>query len=433
MNSIFSYFNLGNEVEDFEKIHATIEKDLVFKGTNLWILVFAIMVASVGLNMNSTAVIIGAMLISPLMGPINGIGYGIATYNFPLFRRALKNLGFAVGVSLLTSTLYFTLSPVSSADTEILARTSPTIYDVLIALFGGMAGILAIGSKQKGNVIPGVAIATALMPPLCTAGYGLATAQLVFFAGAFYLFLINTVFIAISSVIISRILKFPHFNIMDEKRKKRVHRLVSLVIFLTVVPSIYLGYDLVRNERFVEKAGQFVKTMSSFQGSYLLKDEIRPNQKKVILTFGGNELTETGKSAIKQQAVAMGLEEQQIEIRQGFSFSELSAGMKETDQLRSELNRLRTELTKKDGLSDSLKQINLQGLTLVTELQSLYPQVTKCTFSESRQYTANDSAGVPVTLVVIGLKQPIAAKERDRVEEWLKARTKAKKLIVFYD
>jgi uncharacterized membrane protein len=338
-----------------------------------------------------------------------------------------------VGVSLVTSTLYFTLSPVSSADTEILARTSPTIYDVLIALFGGMAGILAIGSKQKGNVIPGVAIATALMPPLCTAGYGLATAQLIFFAGAFYLFLINTVFIAISSVIISRILKFPHYNIMDEKRKKRVHRLVSLVIFLTVVPSIYLGYDLVRNERFVEKASQFVKTMSSFQGSYLLKDEIRPNQKKVILTFGGNELSETGKMAIKHQAVTMGLEEHQIEIRQGFSFTELSAGMKETDQLRSELNRLRTELSKKDNLSDSLKQINLQGMTLVTELKSLFPQVTKVSFSETRQYAANDSTGVPVTLVVIGLNKPLVGKDRARVEEWLKTRTKAKDLIVFYE
>jgi hypothetical protein len=183
----------------------------------------------------------------------------------------------------------------------------------------------------------------------------------------------------------------------------------------------------------VEKAGHFVKTMSSFEGSYLLKDEIRPNQKKVILTFGGNELSEAGKSAIKQQAVIMGLEEQQIEIRQGFSFSELSAGMKETDQLRSELNRLHTELSKKNDLSDSLKQINLQGLTLVTELQSLFPQVTKCTFSKSRQYAANDSVGVPVTLVVIGLSQPLAGKERARAEEWLKTRTKAKNLIVFYE
>lgn len=166
--------NLDSDIDDYEKIHAAIEKDIIFKGTNLWILAFAIIVASVGLNMNSTAVIIGAMLISPLMGPINGMGYSLATYNFPLFRKAVRNFTFAVIASLAASTLYFTVSPVSTAHSELLARTSPTIYDVLIALFGGMAGIVAISSKNKGNVIPGVAIATALMPPLCTAGYGLA-------------------------------------------------------------------------------------------------------------------------------------------------------------------------------------------------------------------------------------------------------------------
>ncbi|HPB85618.1 MAG TPA: DUF389 domain-containing protein, partial [Paludibacteraceae bacterium] len=162
-------------MESFDSIHAEIEKGIVFKGTNLWILMCAILVASVGLNMNSTAVIIGAMLISPLMGPINGMGYSIATYDMNMLKQAVRNFSFAVIVSLLTSTFYFLITPVSTAHSELLARTSPTIYDVLIAFFGGLAGILAISSKLKGNVIPGVAIATALMPPLCTAGYGLAT------------------------------------------------------------------------------------------------------------------------------------------------------------------------------------------------------------------------------------------------------------------
>jgi uncharacterized hydrophobic protein (TIGR00271 family) len=162
---IIQALNLQPELDDYERIHETIQKDVVFKGTNLWILVFAILVASVGLNMNSTAVIIGAMLISPLMGPINGMGYSIATYNFDLLRKSIKNFSFAVIASLIASTLYFTISPISTAHSELLARTSPTIYDVLIALFGGLAGIVAISSKNKGNVIPGVAIATALMPP----------------------------------------------------------------------------------------------------------------------------------------------------------------------------------------------------------------------------------------------------------------------------
>lgn len=217
---IFHYLNLDQDLDDFELIHATIEKDVVFKGTNLWILVFAIIIASVGLNMNSTAVIIGAMLISPLMGPINGMGYSLATFDFPLFRTAIKNFSFAVIAGLLASTTYFAISPVSDAHSELLARTSPTIYDVLIAFFGGTAGIVAITSKHKGNVIPGVAIATALMPPLCTAGYGLATAQFNYFFGAFYLFTINTVFIALSSVAIAQILKFPITTLVNPEQKK---------------------------------------------------------------------------------------------------------------------------------------------------------------------------------------------------------------------
>ena len=258
---VLSYFNLESEVDDFDKIHQNIEKDIIFKGTNLWILMFAIIIASVGLNMNSTAVIIGAMLISPLMGPINGMGYSIATYNFPLFRKAIKNFTFAVIASLIASTAYFAISPISTAHSELLARTSPTIYDVLIALFGGLAGIVAISSRHKGNVIPGVAIATALMPPLCTAGYGLASGQFYYFFGAFYLFTINTVFIAISSIIISQILKFPIRTIVDVNQKKNVTRWTSFIIILVLIPSIYFGYDLVKNEKFIENATKYVNSI----------------------------------------------------------------------------------------------------------------------------------------------------------------------------
>jgi len=224
IKKFLEYTNLESDRTKFDEIHQSIEKDIEFRGTNLWILFFAILVASVGLNMNSTAVIIGAMLISPLMGPINGMGYSLATYDFHLFRRAVKNFTFAVIAGLLASTLYFSVSPISTAYSELLARTSPTIYDVLIALFGGMAGIIAISAKNKGNVIPGVAIATALMPPLCTAGYGISTKQVNFFFGAIYLFTINTVFIALSSVIMSKVLKFPIRTIIEPIHKKKVNR-----------------------------------------------------------------------------------------------------------------------------------------------------------------------------------------------------------------
>ena len=215
--NLFDHFKLNTEKEDYQTVIGNIEKDVVFKGTNLWLLVFAIFIASLGLNVNSTAVIIGAMLVSPLMGPIMGLGLGMAINDLALLKKSLFNYLLAAGVGLATSTIYFLLSPLDEAHSEILARTSPNIYDVLIALFGGFAGILATSSKQKGNVIPGVAIATALMPPLCTAGFGLATLNIDFFFGAFYLFLINTVFIALATLVTTRFLNFPYKHLPEKE------------------------------------------------------------------------------------------------------------------------------------------------------------------------------------------------------------------------
>ena len=197
--SLFVYerFNISHEQEDNFATISSIERGVEFKGINVWTLIFAIFVASIGLNVNSTAVIIGAMLISPLMGPIMGLGLSVGIYDFALLKRSLKNLSIAVVISVLTSAIYFMISPLSEAQSELLARTTPTIYDVFIALFGGFAGIVAGAGKEKGNAIPGVAIATALMPPLCTAGYGLATGNIYFFVGAFYLFFINAVMISV--------------------------------------------------------------------------------------------------------------------------------------------------------------------------------------------------------------------------------------------
>lgn len=192
-------FNLSHDQEShFETIRA-IEKGVVYKGINVWTLIFAIFIASVGLNVNSTAVIIGAMLISPLMGPIMGLGLSVGRYDFALLKKSLMNLLVAVVISVTTSTIYFLVSPLNIAQSELLSRTTPTIYDVLIALFGGLAGIVASATKEKGNVIPGVAIATALMPPLCTAGFSIATGNILYFIGSFYLFFINAVMISFAT------------------------------------------------------------------------------------------------------------------------------------------------------------------------------------------------------------------------------------------
>ena len=221
-----------------------------FKGSNLWVLIFAIFIASLGLNVNSTAVIIGAMLISPLMGPIMGIGLGLGINDFELIKKAFRNLAIATVFGILTSTFYFLISPLNEARSELLARTTPTIYDVLIAFFGGMAGIVASSTRLKGNVIPGVAIATALMPPLCTAGFGLASGNFSYFFGAFYLYVINSVFIAFATTLGVKLMHFSKKSFVDKVREKKVQQLVYTILFLTVVPSVYIKYNIVRTNIF---------------------------------------------------------------------------------------------------------------------------------------------------------------------------------------
>lgn len=429
---ILNYFRLHGELEDFNKIHESIEKDVVFKGTNLWILVFAIVVASVGLNMNSTAVIIGAMLISPLMGPINGIGYSLATYNFPLFRKAVKNLTFAIGTSLAASSAYFFISPVSTAHSELLARTSPTIYDVLIALFGGLAGIVASSTKQKGNVIPGVAIATALMPPLCTAGYGLATGQLLYLFGALYLFTINAVFIALSSLVICQILNFPIRTIVDNAQKKRVTHWTTVVIILTVVPSIYFGYGLVQKEKFMENSNRFIDAVTVFEGNYLLRHDLDPVRKSIRLVYVGNSITEEHKLKIKELAKDYALSNVDLTIEEGLSKSEKGKGG-EDELLKNEIGRLGLLLQSKEKEIDSLSSIRLKGQKILTEIKSLYPQIRSCNYSESQGYSELGADSLNIPIVVFGINSALKASDKEKIVLWLKNRLEVEAIKVFFE
>lgn len=432
LRKILHLLNLDSELEDFEKIHETIEKDTIFRGTNLWILVFAIVVASVGLNVNSTAVIIGAMLISPLMGPINGMGYSIATYNYPLLRRAVKNFTFAVLASLAASTAYFAISPLSTAHSELLARTSPTIYDVMIALFGGLAGIVAISSKKKGNVIPGVAIATALMPPLCTAGYGLATAQINFFFGAIYLFTINTVFIAIASVAFSQIFKFPIRTVVDEVKKKKITRLTSVVIVVIIVPSIYFGYQLVQKEKFTENASKYINDVSSADGNYLMKSEIKAEDKSITLVYVGNTITSKEKKSIIQRARNFNLEDAKIIIEQGFSYNDIKSEMTEKEQLKSEIGRLRQLLVEKERQKDSLSKRVFIAKALYRELKSFYPEITACSYADAGVF--NDTLEKPnfIKIVYLSVQRDFKPVEKHKIESWIKARLNSSNTTIIF-
>lgn len=427
------FFSLESELENQDSVYEEIKKGIVFKGTNLWILIFAIIVASVGLNMNSTAVIIGAMLISPLMGPINGMGYSIATYDFDLFRKSVKNFSFAILASLVASTLYFVLSPVSTAHSELLARTSPTIYDVLIALFGGLAGIVAISSKQKGNVIPGVAIATALMPPLCTAGYGLATRQFDFFFGAFYLFTINTIFIAIASVWISQILKFPIRTIVDEGKKKRIDRTITLVITIVLLPSIFFGYKLVKQERFSQNANSYVSNISVFEGQYLLKNKIDVNANKITLIYGGTGLSEQQKNAIIQKSKDFNIEEAEITIEQGLTFNNMDNANIELFSLKEQNIILNNLLSKKNSELDSIVSHQKFGQSIFNEIKTIYPQITGCIYSESASFSDTLQSKLPIPVIILSFKSSLRDADKQKIRSWLVQRLKNNTVKVYYE
>lgn len=433
LNKIFQFLRLTHEKEDNTLIHETIERGVVFRGTNVWILVFAILIASVGLNMNSTAVIIGAMLISPLMGPINGIGYSVATYNFPLLRKSLKNFGYSALAGLVTSTLYFALSPISTEHAEILARTSPTIFDVLIALFGGLAGIVAISSKNKGNVIPGVAIATALIPPLCTAGYGISIGNWSYFLGALYLFTINTVFIALSAMIVSQILKLPKQTHLLSKEIKNKNIAIIIVISVTVLPSFYLGYTLVAKEKFQSKATSFINKVSIWEGNFLLDKEIDAKNKTIDLVYGGNEFDNRAVDRLKEKANDLGLTDVKINVKQGLKIKDYESILNKNNrdsQLTAEINQLQNELLKNKNRIDSLSMIPATGDMLLREIKSLVPDIESCSYSLSKEYDMLSETPKDVTLVFFSSKKEIPKEDQLKIRNWLENRLHTKSIIL---
>lgn len=323
------YFSILQDLDSIENITESVNRGIKFRGTNLMVLVFAIFIASLGLNINSTSVVIGAMLISPLMGPIIGIGFSATTYKLDLLKESIKNYLFATIVSLITSTIYFLLTPIDDAQTELLARTSPNIYDVLIALFGGFAGIAAITSKNRGNILPGVAIATALMPPLCTAGYGIATMQLSFSLGALYLYFINTVFIILSSYLY---LKFTDFPIQENNQNPnliRTNRIIFWISIITIIPSIYLGYDLVNKNRFTRNANQYIINEFNLTNTLVVKKNINASKQTIQLYLAGAKIDSTKILTLIEKKSNYNLLNAIIEINQGATFEVNRASLNE--------------------------------------------------------------------------------------------------------
>ena len=317
------YFNALPDKAEEAKTIEQISSGVTFHGANLWVLVFAVFIASLGLNVNSTAVIIGAMLISPLMGPIVGMGLGIGISDLALLKRSIKNYLVATGISVLTATLYFLITPLTEAQSELLARTSPTLYDVLIALCGGAAGILALSTRGSGNVIPGVAIATALMPPLCTAGYGLAMGEPSFFFGAFYLYFINTVFITLTTFVGVRMLRFKQKQFIDAARMVTVKRYIIGIVVLTMLPAAYMTVQIIRQSVLENNSNRFVRNELAFKGTQIISQQFDTKHKTLNIVAVGKIISKEEIAKAEKMLESYNLEDYKLHIIQGLQSDSL--------------------------------------------------------------------------------------------------------------
>lgn len=432
-------FDLEEGKEDELETIDYISKNVEFKGANLWILIFAIFVASIGLNVNSTAVIIGAMLISPLMGPIMGIGLAAGINDFELLKLSFRNLAVAVFISILTSTLYFYITPIHDAQSELLARTEPTVWDVLIALFGGLAGIIAGSRKEKSNAIPGVAIATALMPPLCTAGYGLATGNLLYFFGAFYLFFINSVFISLSTYLIVRFMKYPKKQFLDPKREKRVQTYITVVTLLTIIPSIWLAYGIVKKSIWEEQARRFVNVEFQFPKAQVLSAEFKYLPEKTIeVRLIGENITEEEKTQLENKLGSFGLEKTILQIIQNGSATDMT--MLRNDILKDLYERNEALIQDKDQkirlLESEISQdasIRSLSFQITKEAKINHPNLKMFSLSRSL-FTDLEKEEVDTLLAAYAEFQPKAAPaELSKFRNWLKIRTKADTVALILD
>ncbi|MFA0961627.1 TIGR00341 family protein [Roseivirga sp. BDSF3-8] len=438
--------NLEEDKADEEKTIEEIKKGVPFRGANLWILIFAIFIASIGLNVNSTAVIIGAMLISPLMGPIMGIGLGMGINDLELIKKGVMNLAVAVVISVLTSTIYFMISPLSDAQSELLARTTPTLWDVMIAVFGGLAGIVAGSRREKSNAIPGVAIATALMPPLCTAGYGLATGNLYYFFGAFYLFFINTVFISLSTFLIVRYLKYPKKVFVDEARERRVKSIISFFVLLTILPSFFTAYQVVRRSIFERNAQLFVSNELAFDNSPVISREFTfsDDTSRIEITLFGAPVSKEIINHASQKLGTYSLEGTTLVVHQGYEDEEDNLSQDVLEKYNQSVKAgIIEELYRKNeqALNDKNDKIAFleKEITLLKgrqvafddicrEVKVQYPGLKEFSLSVAPIATIDSLNVSQVTFAYANFATRQRRTVLQKMEEWLKVRTQSDSL-----
>ena len=434
-NFLKEYLDLRKDKDNELATVDSIRKGVEFKGANLWILIFAIFMASLGLNVNSTAVIIGAMLISPLMGPIMGVGLSVGLNDFELMKRSLKSFLITTLFSVTTATVFFLVSPVAEGQSELLARTSPTIYDVFIALMGGLAGVVALSTKEKGNVIPGVAIATALMPPLCTAGYGLATGNLIYFLGAFYLYFINSVFISLATFIGVRVMHFQRKEFVDKNREKKVRKYIVLIAVLTMCPAVYLTVGIIQDTFFESAANRFVNEQLAFENTQVLDKKIHHEGKhhEIRVVLIGQEVPEASIAIARSKMKDYKLDNTKLVVLQGMNNESLDMSsiraMVMEDFYKNSEQRLVEQKQQISSLElEQYRKYDELGKKIIPELKVLYPSVKSVSISHALELTVDSVRIDTVTLAVLKFGKHPDAREREKITEWLRARTGSEKL-----
>lgn len=430
--------NLTNDV-DIPAASENIRKNIPFRGPNVYILFSAVIIASVGLNVNSIPVIIGAMLISPLMGPIIGLGLGLGTNDRELVLFSIKNLLVMVGISLLAATMYFMLTPLEIDNpTELLARTRPTIYDVFIALFGGLAGVLETARKEKGTVISGVAIATALMPPLCTVGYGIANLSWQYTVGALFLFSINCIFIAMAAYLMAKFLKFPVKTV--EQHRTRYFILSYALVILLAATSIFTGYHVIRENDFTKLANRFVKKNQNIGKTYIYDSQVNIDTKPYMLELrlAGETLNEDTKEMLLRDAENYGIMRSQIVIHEDATVQ--VDRFNETEIVK---NLMATNASNVQVRDDSIKVLNAQiahykqqelpAKQLAEELQVQLPSITRLTLARGTALEQNVVMSEEQVVVVAHCSEMPSEEEKTRVYEWLKIRLQIDGLEIIFD
>ena len=429
------YFNVLPYKDGEKYVIKQITNGINFQGSNLWILIFAVFIASLGLNVNSTAVIIGAMLISPLMGPIIGMGLALGIADLDLFKQSIKNYLVSTFISVITATIYFTLSPITDAQSELLARTSPTLYDVLIALFGGAAGFLAMSTKGRNNVVPGVAIATALMPPLCTAGYGLAVQNTSYFFGAFYLYFINTVFIAFTTCLGVRFLHFHRKQFINREKMRRVNLYIVSIIIITIIPASYMTWNIIKQSVFENNIDNFVTKELNYSGTNILSHQYDLKTKTLHVVAVGNPIsTDSIAKAQKTMAnyqldgyalkVIQGSNSDSLLLLQHKNKGQLMVGEKNTaewqelayrnDVLQKQLN----SYTHYPVLANDMKE----------ELKVVCPEAKSIMLSKASESFVDSASIKNYIVAVVKTNKTLAKDNRKQLYDWLKVKVKSDSL-----